>query len=480
MESLSSLINAVIIVPLLGVLFASLSKEDKQATLSNVFCVGVFTIFSNLVILWRAALLIDVEKGGWQIVEKFSWLDNPKIELILGIDVFSLMLIAAVHIAVLLGIFAIRHNAYRQKTLIVFALMFLSMISGYFLSYDLFSFHIFFEAMLLPLFMLIGIFGDIKKQTVLYRFFLYNLLGAAFLLIALVVVYNSQCLTINNIAQAKLSYHWEILVWGAIFIAFISRIPVWPFHYWIASVNVNISNPLVFVIANIMPLSGVYGLVRFFPLNAPESLSPYLLILEIISIVTMLIISLIGFSKKDIQYKIFAYTTVYYIMYLLGALLPTDALLMNIGFSLFAYLIIMAALEVMVAYIEGECQSKDVSERGILCNIRRTSWVFSFLILAAIGMPLSSMFLNNMVIFAGLLKYNIQMAVCILLAVILSSLGLIQQLFYLKYPKEGGKTVVVSVEESDVKDISLRFFCVMVLIACLLILSFINPLWFMG
>ena len=479
MEDLKTLINTVMIVPLLGMLFASLSRDDNKRRLSNVFCVGVFTVISNLVILWRVAQQINVEKNAWQIVEKFNWMQNPKIELVFGVDVFSLMLIGAVHIAVLLGMLGIRHNTYRQKALIVFALMFLSLISGYFLASDFFSFYIFFEALLLPLFMMIGIFGDVKKQPVLYRFFLYNLLGAIFLFIALVVLYNYQNVNVSEVSRIILSGHNEVLIWGAVFIAFLSRIPVWPFHYWISSVSVNISNPLVFIVANIIPLTGVYGLIRFFPVNAPEALNKYLLILEIISIVTMLMIAFIGFTKKDIQYKIFSYMTVYYIMYLLGALLPTDALLMNIGFSLFSYLIVIAALEVVVAHIETQKQNGDISDCGILCNMKRTSVTFSFLILVAIGMPLSSMFLNNMVIFSGLMKYNIKMAAFILLAIILSAISLLQHLFYLKYPPENEEGSLPT-KETEIEDISGRVLGVMVITAVLLVLSFINPLWFVG
>lgn len=278
MENIASLVNAIVAVPLLGMLFAALSREGGRGRVSNVLSVGIFTVLSNLVVLWRTALQMDVGKDGWKTVESFAWTQNPKIELVFGIDVFSLMLIAAVHLAVLLGMVGIRHNTYRQKALIVFALMFLSMISGYFLASDLFSFYIFFEALLLPLFMMVGIFGDVRKQQVLYRFFLYNLLGAVFLFVALVVLYNHENVGILEVSRIVLSEHGEVLVWGSIFIAFLSRIPVWPFHYWISSVNANISNPLVFIVANIVPLSGVYGLIRFFPVNAPAALDPYLLV----------------------------------------------------------------------------------------------------------------------------------------------------------------------------------------------------------
>ena len=154
MENIASLVNAIVAVPLLGMLFAALSREGGRGRVSNVLSVGIFTVLSNLVVLWRTALQMDVGKDGWKTVESFAWTQNPKIELVFGIDVFSLMLIAAVHLAVLLGMVGIRHNTYRQKALIVFALMFLSMISGYFLASDLFSFYIFFEALLLPLLLL--------------------------------------------------------------------------------------------------------------------------------------------------------------------------------------------------------------------------------------------------------------------------------------------------------------------------------------
>ena len=91
------------------------------------------------------------------------------------------------------------------------------MISGYFLASDLFSFYIFFEALLLPLFMMVGIFGDVRKQQVLYRFFLYNLLGAVFLFVALVVLYNHENVGILEVSRIVLSEHGEVLVWGSIF-----------------------------------------------------------------------------------------------------------------------------------------------------------------------------------------------------------------------------------------------------------------------
>lgn len=464
----------IMAVPLLGVLFALISKDNPNTKGNNILSLGILVTLTNLLIIFLALRSIRGEND-IQFISNISWLSIPKIEFVFGADIFSLLLIAAVHCAVLLGLIGIRNNTYRQKTLIIFAMLFLSMMTNYLLSYDLFSFYIFFEAMLLPLFMLVGIFGNIKKQDILYRFFLYNLLGAVFLFIALCILFNQQNFNIQGLGNAHLVPKLQFFVWGAIFVAFLSRIPIWPFHYWISSINTNLSNPLVFIIANLLPLTGVYGLIRFFPLTAPSIMAPYMVALEIISIITMLVIALIGFSNRDVRYKIFSYTTVCYILYLLGALLPTDALLENIGFSLFSWIIIVSAIEIILSHLEKEKQCNGLIECGILCNIKRTSFALSFFILAAVGLPLSSIFLNNMLIFAGLLKFNLKMSIFILLAIVLSSLNLLQHLFYLRYPQNTDQQQSICVQ-----DISVWVFAFLVLIMIMLLITFVNPLWYMG
>lgn len=473
-ENAEFLLIVLMGIPLLGIFFAAISKESPESAGRNVLSVGILTVVSNLVILVLIGNNLIHGSDSLRIMQKFEWLSTPKIEFLFAVDTFSLPLIAAVHIAILLGFFGVFNNSYRQKTLVILALVFLEMMIGYLLAGDLFSFYIFFEAMLLPLFLLVGILGDVHRQDILYRFFLYNLLGASFLFMALCILFNHQHVTIQTINTVVLSHNLEIIVWGAIFVAFLSRIPIWPFHYWISSVNVNISNPLVFIIANILPLTGVYGLIRFFPLTAPGIIAPYLLALEIISIITMVVIALIGFSHRDVQYKIFSYMTVYYILYLLGALLPTDALLSNIGFSIFSWLIIVAAVEVIISHIEKERQQLGLPEYGILKDAKTISFVLSFFVLAAVGLPLSSMFLNNMFIFAGLLTYNLKMAMFILFAIILSSVNLLQHLFYLKYSDN-------EVTEKNIVAIDLPSPIIIVLGATILLIitSFINPLWYM-
>ena len=250
--------------------------------------------------------------------------------------------------------------------------------------------------MLLPLYMLIGKFGDIKKPQSLYRFFLYNLLGAVIMFVAVVMIFDFQSgMELSRVRALPMQTPVQYFIWGGVFVSFLFRIPVWPFHYWISVIGSGVKNPLVFLVVNLLPLTGVYGFVRFLPQTLPDGAAYYILALEIISVVTMLFIALIAFINKDFQYKMFAYLTVYYIMYLLGVLSRTELILFNIGFSFFSFLIIVAMLEVVSQYIHFQQENLDIGCEGLLCATPRLSFIYSFFILAAVGLPLSSLFMNN-------------------------------------------------------------------------------------
>lgn len=470
------LLSIIVLVPFLGVLFALSAKDDEETKGRNVYNVSLFAVVANIVLILRIFSRIDVGKTGLQLVERFTWLDTPRIDIILGIDLFSAMLIFAIHIAFIIGFLAVRHVCERQKSLMVFSLLFLSQITGFLIAGDIFSFYIFFEAMLFPVFMLVGIFGDIRRQGTMYRFFLYNFLGAIVLFLATVILYNYQngAVELTRVGQLSFKGRIEHFMWVSIFISFLSRIPIWPFHYWISSVSSNIRNPLVFIIANLIPLTGIYGLIRFLPRDFPDSISYYILGLQIISVVTMIFIALIGFNNKDTQYKFFSYITVYYIMYMLGLLTHNNLIMFNVGFSFFSYLIIVAGLELIAGHVFLQQEKLEIHTEGILCSVPRISFIYSFLVLAAIGLPVSSLFLNNFFIISTLMNNNFQLGVGVVCSLILVSASLLRELYRLKDNSN------LSPDKVCICDISRRYFLVMLMVVFLLVMSFIRPLWFLG
>ena len=228
----------------------------------------------------------------------------------------------------------------------------------------------------------------------------------------------------------------------------------------------------MFIISGIIPLTGVYGFVRFLPAQLPENLKDYILLLQIIGVVTMLFISLIGFINKDRQYKLFAYITVYYIMYLLGILSRNDVILLNIGFSFFSYLIIVSGIEVISDYLHKQQEYLGAGDDGLLCAYPRLSVIYSFMVLAGIGLPLSSIFLNNFLILSNLLGESIKMGMIVVMSLILVAAALLQELFRLRNQEK------CSIEAAQALDLPKPAFMFMIFVCFVLLMSFIKPLWF--
>ena len=271
-----AILTLIVCVPFLGMLFVLTSKEDDLSRTHNGSNVAIFTIIANQVLIWRVFMLIDENKPHLQLFEKFNWLPVPDINLVFAVDNLSLLMILAVHLVILTGIIFSRSETARQKSTMVFTLLFLSMSTGLFVAADIFSFFIFFEAVLLPLFMLIGLSGGLKKTERTDGFLLYNLIGALVLFVGILLIYQAYgSLTLDKAPKILWKKHHGYWIFGLLALGFISRIPVWPFHYWIASISSKIKNPLVFIASAVLPLSGIYGLIRFWPRYIPLEVSQY-------------------------------------------------------------------------------------------------------------------------------------------------------------------------------------------------------------
>ena len=462
------------LLPLGGVLMLLLAQDDEKSKGRNALSVAMLTVWASLVFIVLALSHVDSTYNHLQLVEQYVWLENPKITLTFGVDAFSLLLILSVNVAALIGMWGVRHFSVKMKSCMILTLLFLSMITGLFLAADVMSFFIFFAALLFPLFLLIGLFGDVKRQIALFRFMFYSICGALIFFVVLVVLYNHDTANVmlNKMADFKLGPKGEFFVWAAIFVALLSRIPIWPFHSWIAAVHSSIKNPLVFVLANMTPLTGIYGLMRFVPEGLPDSLLFLSTGLEVIAVITMLFIALIAFINMEFQYKIFSIMTVYYIFFMLGVFLPTSQYMLNIGFSLFAFMIIFSSIEVLVAYQEQIRHDNKLLSEGILTLLPKLSVIFTFMILAAVGMPLSAMFVNNFVLIAALLAYSFGTTVCAIAALMLVASALLVELYRRK------KMPKLDFVTDDVEDISSKDFVFVSLTAVVLLLSLVNPLWF--
>jgi len=295
------------------------------------------------------------------------------------------------------------------------------------------------------------------------------------LLVSIIIIYlhKKNNIPLNTAGNVNIGGGLEYFIWFSIFLAFISRLPIWPFHYWISAINSSIKNPLVFLISNLIPLMGLYGFIRFWPNSVPQTISMYAPIFEVICVVTMLFISLISLINKDMKYKLFAYTTVYYLLYLIGIFMPTNVLRQNIGYSLFSYIVIITILSFLISHVDNQKKKMDMySSAGILCYFPRTSKCLSLFILASIGLPITPLFWNNFIIISEIFNYNLILGVFVMLPIVIVGVSLLEELYK---QKDKAYATSSSITGSDLSNTNF-IICITCLIG--LLFSFFKPLWF--
>ena len=467
---MADLLLILLIIPLLGCLFALFAKKND----ANAFYVTIFTIVSNMAVLLR--LLPKVVHTGEDAVSgwTYQWLLPLNIELSFGADIFSLLLLLGVYLALLIGLVGLLPQQHKGKSLLLATLYFAWCMTGFLTARDMVSFYIFFAGMVPPLIMLVGTFGNARKMSTLYVFFAQCFVGALVLLTAALVIYrfNHGNISLPEIALVSMPHSAELVVWLGVCAAFLSRIPIWPLHYWFSQVCGGIKNPLVYIIFNLLPLTGIYGFMRFWQLTVPESAEVFLPIMTMFGVLTMLFAAFIGISHKDFLPKLFSYSAVYYLLFLLVIVLLDTKYAQNIAYSLFIFLIVNATLTVSELWSENACVESKCDYRGILAYMPRLSKVFAFFVLVAVGLPISSMFWNNFVLISALFKENFAAGIGVMAAITLIGMGIMFELFMMRsLPKNIENEVLVE----DISDKQTAFFMAIVV---LLFLSFFDPLWF--
>lgn len=465
-----NLLPIILFLPLLGSFFVSLSRDNNVFSV-NAAAVAIWTLLFNVALILILFSQMNTESDNIQYITTFNMLFIPSLNTTFGVDVFSLILILGTNLAVLIGILSLRSQIKNQKAQIGFSLLFLCTCMGFFSSLDMLSFYIFFVLMIPPLFMQIGMDTDNRVPG---RFLLYNFLGTFLLLFAVAMLYNFQQanVLIGNISDIKLSDKSGLWVWCCIFMAFMFRIPVWPFHYWISSVNTAIRNPLTFICANILPISGLFGFLRFWPAAIPEQISSLTPVFAVFCAVTMLYLAFRGYSLGNARDKLFSYIFIYYLLYLLGILAPTDILQRNIAYSLFAFLLVFSGLSMVAFHLEKENNKFPGNLNGILCVLPKASFAYSLLISVAIGFPISALFWNNFIIVSQVLYTNIYIGITAVLTLLLAAAFLLEHLYSLKDNK------CILPPKGEICDVDNVQFSVCLIVMCILFLSFIKPLWF--
>lgn len=470
--NINILIALIIFLPLVVSLFTSTAQNNSEIKKSsNASKVALLGLVSNILLI---IALFSFVLNSSEAHLKWSWHFLPELELIFEADILSLLLILGCQTAVFVGILAIRKNSFHQKPLLFYTLIYLTFINGYFLSRDVLSFNIFYVGQIFPLFMMMGNVLQNTQYRRLFRLSLHYFLGAVLLMISciLTIQFSKGSVLLSHINEINAPEFILTLIWIGFFLAFILRLPIWPFHYVMTSVLENLKNPLVFIALHILSLSGIYGFMRFWPLDIPFEISVLAPLFQGLCILTMILAAFSGHSSVYHNRKLSNYIIIYDLLYLLTVFLPTDSIQMNLGYSAFSFLLLTSGLVILQAHMIDESDHAQVPVHGILCVMPRASVCYTLFILAAVGLPVSAFFWNNFIIVSEIFNFHLYVGTAVVLCITLSSVSLLEGLYTLR-----DKSCVFSseVKMNDVDSLTFSFLIVLMLV---LFLSLIEPLWF--
>ena len=415
------ILSTLIFLPLVSSLFIFLSKDQKNN--NSAIYISLFSSLATFILslfLWYS---LDLKSSDFQFVEERSWI-NDFIKFKLGVDGISILFIVlTTFITPICIISCINSIKDRVKEFLIAILVLETFMIGVFCSLDLVIFYLFFEAGLIPMFLIIGVWGGPKRVYSAFKFFLYTLLGSVLMLAAIIVIYWLTGTTdIVEIQAIKIPVEYQNLLWLAFFSSFAVKTPMWPVHTWLPDAHVEAPTAGSVILAAILLKMAGYGFLRFsvplFPF-ASEFFTPFIYTLSIVAIIYT---SLVALMQDDMK-KLIAYSSVAHMGYVtLGIFTLTKQGIEGSIFQMISHGLISAALFLCVGVVYDRLNSRMISTYGGLVNyLPKYSFLFLIFALAALGLPGTTGFLGEFLVLTGSFKKNYIVAMLATIGVVLGA-----------------------------------------------------------
>ena len=416
------ILSSLILLPTIGALFILFTRSSSGKYQSSKY-VALFISLANFLLslyLWN---IFDKTSVDFQFLETREWLAGF-INYKVGIDGISILFIILTTfitpICVILVNATIKN---KPKDFLVAILIMETFMIGVFCSLDLVVFYLFFEAGLIPMFLIIGIWGGERRVYSAFKFFLYTLLGSVLMLIAIISIYWMTGTTdVEKLYEIGIDAKYQNLLWLAFFSSFAVKTPMWPVHTWLPDAHVEAPTAGSVLLAAILLKMAGYGFIRFslglFPI-ASEYFVPLIYTLSLIAIVYT---SLVALMQEDMK-KLIAYSSVAHMGFVtLGIFTMTQQGIEGSIFQMISHGLVSAALFLCVGVVYERLHTRMISKYGGLVSIMpKYAIVFMVFTLGALGLPGTSGFVGEFLVLMGTFKKNFLVATIASLGVILGA-----------------------------------------------------------
>jgi len=403
------LLTLVTFLPLVGVLFILVLRGEAEAVARNARWIALWTSLVDFALSLALWAYFDPTRAEFQFVEHAEWLPGFNIAYHMGIDGISLFFVLLATfltpICIVSSWISVTH---RVKEYMIAFLALETLMVGMFCALDFVVFYMFFEGVLIPMFLIIGVWGGPRRVYAAFKFFLYTLLGSVLMLLAILAIYYQIGSTdIPTAMSFDFPRKMQTWLWLAFFASFAVKVPMWPVHTWLPDAHVEAPTAGSVILAGVLLKMGGYGFIRFslpmFPL-ASHDLAIWVFVLSVVAIIYT---SLVALAQEDMK-KLIAYSSVAHMGFVtMGTFSMTSEGLQGAMVQMLSHGIVSAALFLCVGVVYDRLHTRDIARYGGLAdNMPKYAAVFMVFMLASVGLPGTSGFVGEFLALIGTFQVN--------------------------------------------------------------------------